>query len=181
MDLTEHLAQENPRKYGWMIQAEERWAAIEGYPDYAVSSHGRVKSVRYDRFLKPRENSYGLQRVVLYKDREPHDFYVHHLVAAAFIDGYEEGLRVFPRDGDRSNNDVYNLRFREGQRMGQLVKNPPQAQLRRVMVVELEKIFPSVQACADFIGGHASSIYRVLRNERPSHLGYTFQYVEETV
>lgn len=160
---------------------EELWAAIEGYPDYAVSNYGQVMSLRFNRPLKPRENSYGLQRVVLYKDREPHDFYVHHLVAAAFLDEYVPGMQVRHRkDTEKNNNNVYNLRFRNGQRMGQLVKNPsPPGQMRRVMVVETGMIFRTVVDCANYIGGHPSSIYRVLRGDRPSHLGYTFQYVEE--
>lgn len=124
---------------------DEKWAEIEGFPDYAVSNHGRVKSVRYDRVLKPRSNSYGLNRVVLYRNLLPHDFYIHRLVAVAFeVDEYRP------------------------------------ARVRRVMINESEMIFRTVGDCADYIGGHPSSIYRVLRGERPSHLGYTFKYVEET-
>jgi len=159
---------------------EEKWAGIEGYPDYAVSNLGEIKSLRYDRILKPRPNSYGLQRVTLYKDKEPHDFYVHQLVAAAFIDGHLPGLKVRHRNDDRSDNNVYNIKFRQGQRMGSLIRNPAEASLRRVQIVETGMIFRTVVDCANFIGGHTSSIYRVLRGERPSHLGYTFQYVEET-
>jgi hypothetical protein len=162
---------------------DEQWAAIEGYPDYAISNYGHVKSLRSDRILKPRENSYGLQRVVLYKDREPHDFYVHHLVAAAFLDEYQPGMQVRHRNEQKkSDNNVYNLRFRYGHRMGQLVKHPtPPGQIRRVMIIETQMIFKTVSDCANYIGGSPSSIYRVLRGDRPSHLGYTFQYVEEAV
>jgi hypothetical protein len=158
---------------------EEQWAAIEGFPDYAVSNLGRVKSLRFDKLLKPRINGYGHYRVVLYKDKEPYDVAIHRLVAAAFINGYSSELSVKPRDGDHSNLNVYNLRFRQGQRMGQLIKNPPKIAVRRVMVIESGEIFNNVHDCAEHIGGHPSSIYRVLRGERPHHLGYTFRYVEE--
>jgi len=160
---------------------DELWAAIEGYPDYAVSNYGQVKSIRFDRLLKPRTNSYGLQRVVLYKNRVGKDFYVHHLVAAAFMDAYTPGEQVRHRSGsDKSNNHVYNLRFKSGMRMGRLVKNPIPAHIRRVMIVETGMIFRNVSDCANYINGQTSSVYRVLRGDRPSHLGYTFQYVEET-
>lgn len=159
---------------------EERWAGVEDYPNYAISNHGKVMNVRFGKLLKPRENSYGLQRVTLYKESEPHDFYVHHLVAAAFIDGYIPGLQIrHGRDG-RDNNNVYNLRFKEGQRMGQLIRNPRPVSFRRVMIIETGRVFRTVLECANHIGGHPSSIYRVLRGDRPSHLGYTFQYVEES-
>lgn len=162
---------------------EERWAAIEGYPDYAISNHGQVKSVRFDRILKPRHNSYGLGRVVLYREREARDFYVHHLVAAAFIDAYIPGTPVKHRDeNNKSDNNVYNLKFPRGRRMGQLIKNPlPPSNVRRVMIIETGMIFRTVIDCSNYIGGQPSSIYRVLRGERPSHLGYTFQFVEEGI
>jgi hypothetical protein len=159
---------------------EEVWAEIQGFPDYAVSNHGRVMSTRFGKILTPRVNSYGSYRVVLYRDRKPYDFYVHRLVAAAFIDGYKPELQVKPRDEDYGNSNVYNLRFSNGARMGQLVKSPPPAKLRRVMIKETGHIFGTINDCAEYIGGHVSSIYRVLRGERPSHLGYTFAYVEET-
>lgn len=162
-----------------MIKIEERWALIEGFPDYAVSNYGVVKSLRYDRELKPRPTSYGQLRVVLYRNKIPYDFYVHRLVAAAFIDGYIPELQVRHRDEDPTNNYVYNLRFKEGQRMGQLIKDPPKATTRKVMVVETREIFSTVVECASYIGGHASSIYRVIRGDRPHHLGYTFKFIEE--
>ena len=123
---------------------EEKWAEIAGFPDYAVSDQGRVKSVRFDRILKPRTNSYGHHRVVLYRGTQAHDFYIHLLVSAAF--------------------------------RGEIT--PPR--VRRVMVNESGMVFRTIGDCAEYIGGHPSSIYRVLRGERPSHLGYTFKYVEET-
>lgn len=122
---------------------EEVWAEVEGFPDYAVSNHGRVMSIRFDRILSSRPNSYGHARVVLYRDRQAHEFYVDALVKEVF-----EGRTTPPR-------------------------------FRRLMVLESGMIFKTIQECADHIGGHASSIYRVLRGERESHLGYTFKYVEE--
>lgn len=159
---------------------EEKWAEIAGFPDYAVSNHGRVKSLRYGTYLNPRTNSYGHQRVVLYRDKEGHERSVHRLVAEAFIDGYRPEYKVKPHDGDHTNNNVYNLRFAKGHRLGQLVRAPRPARERRVMVIETGMIFRTVKDCANYIGGMPSSIYRVLRGDRPSHLGYTFAYVEES-
>ena len=157
----------------------EQWAEIEGFPDYAISNRGRVKSLRFNRILQPRPNSYGMYRINLYRDRVKHDMYIHRLVAAAFIDGYQPHLHVKHFDDDNGNNYVFNLRFQKGQRMGNLVKNPPQPKMQQIRIVESGKTFPTVQDCAIHIGGSVSSIYRVLRGERRSHLNYTFEYVEE--
>lgn len=157
---------------------EEQWAEIEGFPDYAVSNHGNVMSLRFNRLLKPRGNSYDLYRVTLYNNRQAKEFYVHHLVAAAFIDGYIHGKQVRHR-GDKEDNNVYNLKFAENQRLGRLIKNPPKPSFRRILIVETGNVYKSIHDCAEAINGHTSSIYRVLRGERPHHLGYTFQYVGE--
>jgi len=125
---------------------EELWTAVPGFPDYAISTIGRIKSLRYDRILSPRMNSYGKRRVVLYRDQIPHDLYVDKLLIEAFVYGVPTTRSVY---------------------------------FRRILVKELGKVFTSVQECADHIGGDPSSIYRVLRGERQSHLGYTFLYIEE--
>lgn len=157
----------------------EQWAEIEGFPDYAVSNHGQVKSVRFNRLLKPRGNSYDLLRVTLYHERKAKEFYVHHLVAAAFIDGYIPGKQVRHRENNADNN-VYNLKFQQGQRLGRLITEVPQPKFRRIMVVETGMIFNTIHECAEYLNAQTSSIYRVLRGERPHHLGYKFQYVEGT-
>lgn len=157
---------------------EEQWAVIEGFPDYAVSNLGRVKSLRFDRILTLRVNSYGHYRVVLYRNKEAHDVYVHRLVAAAFATGYLPWVQVKHHDSDKSNNYVNNLRM-VGKGMGQLIKEPPRPIMRRVRIVETQQIFRRVEDIARFLGGDASSIYRVLRGERRHHKGYTFEFVEE--
>jgi hypothetical protein len=77
---------------------------------------------------------------------------------------------------DNSNNHVLNLRFRRGVRMGTLAKHPKKARTRRVRIVETNMVFLTVESCARYIGGDISSIYRVLRGERISHKGYSFEY-----
>lgn len=158
---------------------EEQWSSIEGFPDYAVSNHGNVKSLRFNRPLKPRGNSYGLLRVTLYNDRKAKEFYVHHLVAAAFIDGYIPGKQVRHRKENEDNN-VYNLKFAEGTRLGRLINHPPEPVFRNILVVETGMVFKTIHDCAAHLGAQTSSIYRVLRGERPHHLGYTFEYIEGT-
>lgn len=162
------------------MQREEVWAEIDGFPDYAVSSLGNVKSLRYDRLLGHRPNSYGQHRVALYRDGQRYDVYIHHLVAAAFTTGFAPGVRVKHHDADKGNNDVYNLRFAKGKGLGQLIKTPPKAKYRRVKIVENGLIFRTIEDCARYLGGDSSSIYRVLRGERDTHKGYTFEWMETT-
>lgn len=153
----------------------EVWAEVSDYPDYAVSTYGRVMNLKTNVILRPRNNSYGYSRVALRKDGKTHDVYIHRMVAKAFITGYYEGVQIRHADGN-DNNHVNNLRFRKGKRLGTLIRKPAKALARRILVVETGDIFDGVVSCALSIGGDPSSIYRVLRGERSSHRGYTFQY-----
>lgn len=158
--------------------ADEVWVEVVDYPDYAVSNLGRVMNRRTNYILRPRDNSYGYSRVGLRKDGRTFDVYVHHLVAKAFITGYEDGVQIF-HVLDNSDNHVNNLRFRKGARLGTLVRRPVRAQTRRVRIVETNQVFLTVENCARYIEGDASSIYRVLRGERATHKGLTFEYLYE--
>ena len=144
-----------------------------------VSNQGRVKNVLLDHILKPRNNSYGLMRVSLRKDGVTYERYIHLLVAKAFISGWRWGTRVRHHDEDKSNNAAHNLRFREGQRMGHLRKDFPDARVRRIRIPQTGDVFRTVDDCARYIGGDRSSIYSVLRGERLTHKGYTFEYYWE--
>ena len=155
---------------------EEIWAPIDDFPDYAVSNYGQVRNIRLDHILKPRYNSYGYARVMLRRDGLSYDCLVHRLVAEAFITGYHEAAQVRHYDEDNGNNFVNNLRFRRGVRMGQYRKEHPPVETRRVRVAETNQIFRTAGDAAEALGTDPSSIYKVLRGERRSHLGYTFEY-----
>lgn len=165
-----------------MTTDEEVWAEVEGFPDYAVSTHGNVMNVRTNVVLKPRLNSYGYSRVVLRRDGQSHDFFVHTLVARAFITGYRWGVKI-THVGDNSDNHVTNLRFlrRFGKevRLGVIDKHAKRARARRVKIVETGMVFTSVESCARYINGDTSTIYRVLKGLRDSHKGFTFEYQYE--
>lgn len=94
----------------------EEWRPVPGFPDYAVSSEGRVKRVRPDyrgRFgniLKQRHDRYAY--LTLYRDRRPSVLLVHRLVCAAFYGPPPTPTHeVAHRDGKPSNNRAANLRW----------------------------------------------------------------------
>lgn len=107
---------------------EEIWKDIEGYGgSYKISNKGRVKSLNrtiYKRgypynikgkFIKQvfrkskQENRYF--GVGLYRDGKSKNYYVHRLVAKAFISNPENKPTVNHKDGDRFNNCVGNLEW----------------------------------------------------------------------
>ncbi len=156
----------------------EQWTEVEGFPGYAVSNLGRVMNTTTNYILRPRDNSYGYSRVGLRKDGKTYDVYVHHLVAKAFILGYRKGVSI-KHEKENSDNHVMNLRFMAGARLGSLNRTPKKVKARRIRIVETKEVFLTVESCADYIDGDVSSIYRVLRGERLSHKGFSFEYMYE--
>lgn len=64
----------------------EIWRDIKDYEGlYQVSNFGRVKNVRTSKILKVKEHTRGYLKVCLCKDGKTKQFFVHRLVAQAFI------------------------------------------------------------------------------------------------
>lgn len=108
---------------------QEIWKKVQGYPCYEVSNKGRVRSksktimsirhgnpceVRYKgRILKPGKTKAGYMLVVLYHSIKPkQSFFVHRLVASAFIGKSPKGKHdVMHLDDNKRNNKMSNLRW----------------------------------------------------------------------
>lgn len=87
-------------------------APIKGFETtYAVCDDGSVYNMRTGRRLKPQNNGMGYQKVALYQKGQAHWFYVHQLVATAFVDGWLEGMEVNHKDEDKANNRKDNLEW----------------------------------------------------------------------
>lgn len=98
----------------------EEWRPISGYDGlYEVSSHGRVKSLKYKKevILKPRAKVQGKEykqvyyHVILYNGCKRKDFYVHTLVANAFLSNPENKPCIDHIYGTDGGNAVWNLRW----------------------------------------------------------------------
>jgi hypothetical protein len=92
-----------------IIPSKERGRYVVGYEGlYAVSTWGRVFSLRRDKWLKPVTSKQGYQVVVL-GGRKP--FWVHRLVLTAFRGPRPEGQQCRHLDGNPANNMLSNLRW----------------------------------------------------------------------
>ena len=89
----------------------EVWRSIENYDNYVVSSFGRVKNTETGKILKGR-NVCGYLQVVLCEDGlAKKSYYVHRLVACAFIDNPNDKECVDHKNNDKTNNHLSNLRW----------------------------------------------------------------------
>lgn len=94
-----------------MLADTELWKAIEGYPDYRISSYGRVLSLKgiNPRILKPGTSGPGYLLVILHKGSKRKTAYVAQLVAKAFIPNPGNKPQINHIDGDKTNNHISNI------------------------------------------------------------------------
>lgn len=94
--------------------ANEIWKPIKGFPNYEVSSIGRVKGLNYantglPNILKPKKQPYPT--VSLRLNNKNNYIRIHRLVATAFLPNPENKPCVDHINGNPQDNKVSNLRW----------------------------------------------------------------------
>ena|ERR1017187_1210683 len=100
----------------------EKWKEIEGFEAYEVSDLGRVRrrlpgrpgaGTSVGRVLKPHLSN-GYPRTALYDGQKIHNFFVHILVAKAFVPNTDPTklTQVNHMDGVKTNAKASNLEWR---------------------------------------------------------------------
>lgn len=86
------------------------WKIVPNHPDYKVSNNGDVYSFKSSRILKSTKNSDGYKSLRL----DGKSYKIHKLVAITFMNHkstkQNRGLVIDHIDGDKTNNNVLNLR-----------------------------------------------------------------------
>ena len=105
-----------------ILQTEREWKPIEGYEGlYEISRSGEVRRLRkwngHDGYvscteiMKSFDNGNGYLLVSLTKNHQRKNYYIHRLVAQAFIENPSEYKYVNHVDYNTQNNDVSNLEW----------------------------------------------------------------------
>ena len=151
------------------------WKDIPGYEGlYQVSDCGQVKScerVRWngkvdytqkEKILKLSLQKNGYYHIVLFKDGNRKNFYVHRIVALAFLDG-DNTLTVNHIDECKTNNHISNLEYltradnvkswnkNNPERVCNRVKKATKTKSQQVLDTETGRIFPSVFSASRYM------------------------------
>ena len=95
----------------------EIWKDIKGYEDvYKVSSYGRIIRKPWERNytereIKPIIKKHGYAVVGLNVNSKCKHFYIHRLVAIAFLENTENKPQINHKDGNKINNNLENLEW----------------------------------------------------------------------
>lgn len=153
------------------------WKKIAGFTNYSVNENGEVRNDATGALKRPTINKGNGYRVVdLYEGNRRKKVTVHRLVANAFIPNPENKPTVDHIDGDRTNNNVHNLRWATyGEQNSRFETNGVRSQRIKATHfieyrnkrggrhegwgnVDVIRYFESITACAEFFGCTVSNI-----------------------
>lgn len=162
----------------------EVWKTIEDFPNYSVSSDGRVRKDSSGKILIATRDSRGYPSLSLKDENGWHTKMVHRLVAKAFVENPYEKRSVNHIDGNKSNNHISNLEWvTNSENMSHAyatgLKHRPDyagSPKQRVRIKETGEIFESVGECARAIGGDQAHIFNCLSGRYHTHKGYHYEY-----
>lgn len=185
----------------------EEWRPIKGYEGkYEVSDCGRVKSYCRKKpiILKPIQDSHGYLRVPLCKNGKEKRFFVHRLVAIAFIENPDNKPQVNHINEIKTDNRVSNLEWvtrieNMNHGFGAIARKEKVAKLcrelgkrtyaqanekHRMKIVQKDKagnvieVFSSQVAAAEKLGLQRSCISQCINGKRKTAGGFIFEKAE---
>lgn len=151
------------------------------YNDIYVSVFGIILSHKSGtlRELKQSDNGYGYLRVGIGHSNPQ---YVHRLVAETYIPNYNPEIKIEVNhdDGNTYINYFLNLEWvtsKENSIHSFRTGLNPGSPTRSIRIIETDEIFRSITECARKLNGNQGNISRCLHNERGTHRGFHFEYV----
>ncbi|MEM8674375.1 MAG: NUMOD4 domain-containing protein [Cyanobacteria bacterium P01_G01_bin.67] len=93
------------------VGSSEYWKDIEGFPNYQVSNHGRVKNNRTGKILKPYQTKKGYLTVGFWLNGKKKRLSIHRLVAQAFLPNSNNLPEVNHINGCKADNHLCNLEW----------------------------------------------------------------------
>lgn len=163
----------NPEK---AMAGEEFWANAIG--DYFVSSLGRIRGPK--GIMNPSKTNKGYLRVCLSVDGKQVEAKVHRLVASSFIINYDNLPQVNHIDGNKQNNNVFNLEWCDNKYNMQHYRRVLKGGLVPLVATNDNRtiLFESWSLAQD-AGHNSGEISRALNNPSRKHHG--FRWYSKTV
>lgn len=147
---------------------------IPNYPDYFITSCGRIWSFKTNKFLKPLKNPKGYSFIHLYNEKERKDFLIHRLVAEAYIPNPERFDTVDHIDFCKDNNYLMNLRWMSREENSRRKEKP-----KRVKCLETGQIFDSLTEAAQFVRRDVNTLCACLKGKQKTCASFHWAYYEE--
>lgn len=148
----------------------EQIKQIEGFPQYFITSFGRVWSNISNKWLTPTKSKRGNHIRLYVSLGKGNKYYVHRLVANAFIPNPNNLPEVDHKDTNGENNKAENLRWVDhyGNSQNELTKE--HVKQNRGVFVEIReistgKLFRGYKQASQYSGVSCNTIYKHTHNK----------------
>lgn len=161
----------------------ELWKELEEFPQYQISSYGRVKSFKRYKEGKILKTKYtnGYSRIGLINKEGKQQFVnIHRLVATAFIPNPNNLPVVNHKDENKLNNHAENLEWctiKQNINYGNGIEKRRYTNAKSVKCVETGIIYKSFAEAARETGTPASSISSVFQGKMKKAGGHHWELV----
>ena len=151
--------------------------------DYAVTIDGDVISIKSNKSLRAHDNGHGYKTVCLCIDGKPKHYYVHRLVASAFVDNPNDYPEVNHIDEDRGNNRAENLEWctsKYNKNYGRRAERFGRRRGRPVVCLETGQVFYSSGDAGRNMGIRREDIHACCTGYRNTHSagGYHWAFAD---
>ena len=151
--------------------------------DYAVTIDGEVISIKSNKSLRSHDNGHGYKTVCLCIDGKPKHYYVHRLVASAFVDNPNDYPEVNHIDEDRGNNRAENLEWctsKYNKNYGRRAERFGRRRGRPVVCLETGQVFYSSGDAGRNMGIRREDIHACCTGYRNTHSagGYHWAFAD---
>lgn len=162
----------------------EEWRPIEDFPNYLISSEGRILNRSRGNVLRTYQRGYWVPKVVnLTNGGKGNTRYVKRLVAGGFFQEFRPAWhKVSLMDGDETNCRWDNITFNDG-RTGPYTPGNPTVRIRYIIDRDHNlggavTLYRSAYDFMELFGGDTRSVYDCLNNRgRQSVYGHEIKWI----
>ncbi len=155
---------------------KEQWKDIDGLEgEYAISSKGRVQNLKTGKLIGEGYNNDGYRRITL----KGKPYYIHRLVALAFLDNPDNLPEVDHVDECKENNNASNLRWVSKSENTKHSSHKYSCQVKQIdKDGNLIKIWPSIKQIERELGYHRSAIINVCKKKLRYAYNFQWEYTD---
>lgn len=151
---------------------------IKRYEGYEITEDGRIWSNKTNRYLKPSKDKDGYYKVILSKNGDQKQFFVHRLVAEAYIENPENKRTVDHIDGDINNNHYTNLQWATHHEQNENY-HWKKAKTKLIVCEETNKIYFGITEAHKILGVNMGHMSECCNGKRNMCGGYHWRYATQ--